>query len=223
MSVKQNFCSRFKWHRCFGSNTICSIFLLFVVYLYVNSTDVVPWFLFVLVYHNSISYLWAGRITMCIDVVIIADSGLSLYGVASMFIYTFLLMASLRNNDSFHWPSKPRFNDFSYISDNTLCLHLIKSSSWLKSAYIIDDALSAFDILCVGILIVLLLLRPTIPHALVLMRSGEKSKADDDGAFPAMTMAMKVAVKRLFILDVDDSCIICSKWRQRKLFAINIW
>ena len=105
---------------------------------------------------------------------------------------------------------KPRFNDFSYISDNTLCLHLIKSSSWLKSADIIDDALSAFDILCVGILIVLLLLRPTIPHALVLRRSGEKSKADDDGAFAriAMTMAMKVDVKRLFILDVDDdSCI----------------
>ena len=59
-------------------------------------------------------------------------------------------------------------------------------------------------------MIVLLLLRPTIPHALVLRRSGEKSKADDDGAFAriAMTMAMKVDVKRLFILDVDDdSCI----------------
>ena len=72
-------------------------------------------------------------------------------------------------------------------------------------------------------MIVLLLLRPTIPHALVLMRSGEKSKADDDGAFARMTMATKVAVKRLFILDIDDSCIICSKWRQRKLFVINIW
>lgn len=212
------------------SGTDVLVAILYVLYFYCSSS-IYMWTVLMscrdsylyLVYHNSISYLWAGRITMCIWCGHHHSRSRPLSLSISMVQRLCYSYSSLDGKSAkqwiFSWP-KPRFNDFSYISDNTLCLHLIKSSSWLKSAYIIDDALSAFDILCIGILIVLLLLRPTIPHALVLRRSGEKSKADDDGAFAriAMTMAMKVAVKRLFILDVDDdSCIICrcSKWRQR--------
>ena len=94
--------------------------------------------------------------------------------------------------------SKPRFNDFSYMSDSTTCLHLIKSSSWEKSA---TGGLFTWDI-CVGILIVLELVCCLVatPHGLAFNSSGEKSRADVDCTVDNATTAAMIVAIRWFIL-----------------------
>ena len=93
-------------------------------------------------------------------------------------------------------PMKPRFRDFSYISDINSCLYRIKSSSWAKFGTV--DELLTRGICGVGAFEEAPARRSATPQGLEARSNGEKSRADDDGTAVDMTMTMRFA-KRRFI------------------------
>ena len=99
-------------------------------------------------------------------------------------------------------PTNPRFSDFSYISDISSCLYLIKSSSWSK--FRIVDELSTRGICGVGTFEEVARRCSATPQGWEVRSNGEKSSADDDdGAIVNVTTTTRLA-RRRFIFDRKD-------------------